>query len=331
MCNPSVKPPNRQKHLLTFTDRKSRQKKVSDIERERKLQIECWKKRVAFASSTGTQIMNAYQQCIELPRAIATSDGHPVKGTKANSIKVYEKRYEHASPPIIKTSIPPGWIPSTVIMEGMFLINITPWSAHKNIGDYADFLLKQHILPHIRNGAAEVHLLFDDPECQVQSPKMFERQLRDQKNPISDDHCCSNFTEDMVIPPKWRENVLNCRKCKRNLVGFLSHHFLKKIKQKLQPQQRYVTAGGFSGVLSNQALFTEPKRTPQCDSRLACNAEEADMRIWLHVIHSAGQKKLVLSPDTDVYHIGLPIVPQTMLEVNVHASKLFLFTGITHS
>ena len=138
--------------------------------------------------------------------------------------------------------------------------------------------------------------------------------LQDQKNPISDDHCCSNFTEDMVIPPKWRENVLNCRKCKRNLVGFLSHHFLKKIKQKLQPQQRFVTAGGFSGVLSNQALFTEPNRTPQCDSRLACNAEESDMRIWLHVIHSAGQKKLVLSPDTDVYHIGLPIVSQTMLE-----------------
>lgn len=136
------------------------------------------------------------------------------------------------------------------------------------------FYLKQHILLHFRNGAAEVHLLFDDPECQVQSPKMFERQLRDQKNPISDDHCCSNFTEDMVIPPKWRENVLNCRKCKRNLVGFLSHHFLKKIKQKLQ---RFVTAGGFSGVLSNQALFTEPNRTPQCDSRLACNTEESDM------------------------------------------------------
>ena len=85
----SMKPPNRRKRLLTFTDRKSKQKKVSDIERERKLQIECWKKRIAFTSSTGTQIMNAYQQCIELPRAIATSDGLPVKCTKVNSTKVY--------------------------------------------------------------------------------------------------------------------------------------------------------------------------------------------------------------------------------------------------
>ena len=46
---------------------------------------------------------------------------HPVKARWANSTKVYEKRYEHTSPPIIKTSIPPGWISSTVIMERMFL------------------------------------------------------------------------------------------------------------------------------------------------------------------------------------------------------------------
>jgi len=77
--------------LLKFTERKSRQKKVSEIERERKLQIECWKKRVAFASSTGTQLGHAYEQCIELPQAIATSDGQPNKGTKANTTNVYAK------------------------------------------------------------------------------------------------------------------------------------------------------------------------------------------------------------------------------------------------
>ena len=77
---PSVKVPKRQKRLLTFTERKSRRKKVSDIEKERKLQIECWKKRVLYATSTGTNIQNAYEQCIVLPRAIATSDGQPMKG-----------------------------------------------------------------------------------------------------------------------------------------------------------------------------------------------------------------------------------------------------------
>ena len=54
--NPSVNPPKRQKRLLTFTERKSRRKKVSDVERERKLQIECWKKRIEFTSKTGTQL-----------------------------------------------------------------------------------------------------------------------------------------------------------------------------------------------------------------------------------------------------------------------------------
>ena len=134
--NPSVMPPKHRKRLLTFTERKSRRRKVSEIERERKLQIECWKKRVAFATSTGTQISNLYQQCLELPRAIATSTGQPVKGTKANTTKAYEKRYEHAFPPVFRSSIPPRWIPTTVVMEGMFLINITPWSAHKSMGEY---------------------------------------------------------------------------------------------------------------------------------------------------------------------------------------------------
>jgi len=36
----------------------------------------------------------------------------------------------------------------------------------------------------------------------------------------------------------------------------------------------------------------------QPDERLSSNAEEIDTRIWLHVIHSEGTRKLVLSPDT---------------------------------
>ena len=58
----------------------------------------------------------------------------------------------------------------------------------------------------------------------------------------------------------------------------------------------------------------------QSDDALSCNAEEADTRIWLHVANSAGHKKLVLSPDTDVYHIGLPIVAETDLDVLVRLS-----------
>lgn len=322
--NPSVTPPRRRKYLLTFTERRVslRGKRVSEIEKERKLQIECWKKRVAFATTTGTNLPNMFQQCIELPRAIATTDGNLVKGSKANSTKVYENRYEHAYPPVIRTSLPPGWVPTSVIMEGMFLINITPWSAHKCIGDYAEFLLKQYILCHFRKGTTEVHLLFDDPGCNIQSPKYFERQHRDQTNRVPDDHYCQDFTADMVIPPKWRTNVLSCRKCKRKLVSFLATDFLNRIKQKLQPHQRFYTAGGFEDNLQNQALFCVYNKSPQIDNQLICNAEEADTRVWLHVVKSAGKSKLVISADTDVYHIGLPVIAGTNIQVIVQLSSI---------
>ena len=143
---------------------------------------------------------------------------------------------------------------------------------------------------------------------------------RDLTNPIADDHCCNEFTADMVIPPEWRNDIINCRKRKRNLVCFLLHYFLEKIRQMLQLEQRFVTAGGFCGTLQNQALFITLNGNPQIDSTLACNAEESDTRIWLHVMNSTGQKKLVLSPDIDVYHIGLPIVANTNLDVLVQLS-----------
>ena len=320
LCNPSVKPPKRQKRLLTFTERKSRRKKVSEIEKERKLQVECWKKRIEFTSKTGCQLP-AFQQCIELPRAIATTDGQPVKGTKSNITKAYEKRYENARLPVIRTTLPPEWKADTVVMEGMFLINITPWSAHRNMGEYADFLLRQHILMHYRNGATEVHLLFDDPECQAESPKYFERLYRDQTNPTPEEHWCSSFTSDMFTPPKWRENILNFRKCKRNLVCFLSFYFAENLKRKLRPRQKFVTAGGLEGSLRNKALSVTLNGTPQSDPQLTCNAEESDTRIWLHTINSHGLNKLILSPDTDVYHIGLPIVAGTNLYVIVRLSS----------
>ena len=55
-CNilqaPSVQVPKHRKRLCTFSEHKPVAKRVSDVEKERKLQIECWKKRVAFAFKT---------------------------------------------------------------------------------------------------------------------------------------------------------------------------------------------------------------------------------------------------------------------------------------
>ena len=69
-------------------------------------------------------------------------------------------------------------------------------------------------------------------------------------------------------------------------------------------------------------MYVCKNTNPQSDDALSCNTEEADTRIWLHVANSAGHKKLALSPDTDVYHIGLSIVTETDLDVLVRLSTI---------
>ncbi len=84
--------------------------------------------------------------------------------------------------------------------------------------------------------------------------------------------------------------------------------------------QKFVTAGGLQKDLTDKALVVTNESEAQTDPRLSCNAEESDVRIWLHVLCSSGKRKLVLSPDTDVYHVGLPIIAQTYLEVMIQLS-----------
>ena len=60
----------------------------------------------------------------------------------------------------------------------------------------------------------------------------------------------------------------------------------------------------------------------QCDSLLQSNADKTDTRIWLHVKQSAGQKKLILSPDTDVYHMGRSVVSELNVEVMIKLSPI---------
>ena len=57
---------------------------------------------------------------------------------------------------------------------------------------------------------------------------------------------------------------------------FLSHYFVEQAGPKLLPNQKFVIAGGFSGSLQNQAIFTELNTHPQVGSSLTCNVDELD-------------------------------------------------------
>ena len=84
-------------------------------------------------------------------------------------------------------------------------------------------------------------------------------------------------------------------------------------------------AGCFQGDGEEEAwVVTSNKKEPI--STLKYDAEEADTRIWLHVLRSTGTKKLVCSPDTDVFHIGLSLIDSTV-DVIV---QLNTYTGLEY-
>ena len=120
--------------------------------------------------------------------------------------------------------------------------------------------------------------------------------------------------------PYWRD-CLACRECKRALVLYLGQSFKQFAVGtcRLREHQKVILAGCFSGVEEDQAWKVTTGGVQPVPT-LSCGAEEADTRVWLHVLRSPGTRKLVCSPDTDVYHIGLPLMCNQPLDVFVRIS-----------
>ena len=153
-------------------------------------------------------------------------------------------------------------------------------------------------------------MIFDDPDNSQCSPKNIERQKRDKAVHIDSDHKCLQVQSHHTLPTDWRKKLLNCRICKRSLCAYLSLEMLKLIQSKLKDNQTFITAGGFLDEYRKQCWCVRKNSVPQPLPYLRSNAEETDLRIWLHSINSIGSRKLLYSPDTDVYNIGLPLVQQ---------------------
>ena len=165
---------------------------------------------------------------------------------------------------------------------------------------YGDFLMKRFVIPYLKKGSWEVHLLFDDPGRLLDIPKQYEQSRRDQIS-ASSDHVCHVFFNDAEVPAKWKE-ILKCRACKRSLTVYLSDFFTENIRPFLGESQKYVTSG--AAITSSAVMVTKGGGVCTCD--IESSIDESDTRVWLHSTHSAGTKKFILSPDTDIFHIGLP-------------------------
>ena len=81
-------------------------------------------------------------------------------------------------------------------------------------------------------------------------------------------------------------------------------------------------AGCFGGEHSKDAIGITQFSCNTIPS-LQCNAEESDTRVWLHAFQSVGHKKLVVSPDTDVYNIGIALLKPDLFDVFVQLCPHF--------
>ena len=91
-------------------------------------------------------------------------------------------------------------------------------------------------------------------------------------------------------------------------------------------------AGGFDDPITDTSWYVKNNNRPQPDPKYNSNAEETDTRLWVHVKHTEYTQILVLSPDTDVYHIGLPLNngnKQVIIQVSPINAKEVKFLDIS--
>ena len=153
-----------------------------------------------------------------LPRALADENGNPRKANKSTPTNFFKNRYCENN--VITNEFPPNWMPDSVLLEGMFMIQTTPILGVVKFADYSKLLTHCYILPHFKNGVKEVHVIFDHHNTNTESPKEIEQQKRDKEHPISLHHEHANITETGDIPSNRRGDVLNCCNYKKTYANF---------------------------------------------------------------------------------------------------------------
>ena len=137
------------------------------------------------------------------------------------------------------------------------------------------------------------------------------------------EHYCDDLQGTTRIQyGKCRENFLNCCECKRNLVRFVGKYCLDNAATYLQPHQTLYVAGCFDGEIGDTAWFARGNTRPQPNPVFTCNVEETDTRIRLHATKTGCSRILIISPDTYVYHIGLPLPCVTQKQILVQVSAI---------
>ena len=220
---PSVQAPNRRRALKTFSTKQVNKRRVNSS-------------KIQFSQKTGKRIDRPGEQLV-LPLSLTDNEGNPLKGKKSYFTRSLEARYKQSTIPIVTPYLPEGWELECSIVEGMFLINTSPLRKQTTMADYALFLLRRFIVSQFHKGSKEVHVIFDNPGHLKNIPK-YEQKRRDKATQVLADHKCDDITSDSAIPhKKWRESVINCRRCKRMLAQYIGKFFLSNASTYLGSSQ----------------------------------------------------------------------------------------------
>ncbi|CAG2204296.1 unnamed protein product [Mytilus edulis] len=298
------KPPSRKEEILkTFAPIKITIHKQKKEIKDQNTVISCLRKKIAFSKHSGNAVKDL-DQFLQLPRALCDAEGIPEKGQKATAANVFKNIYSDAF--LLQVPKAPVSSKTTVIIDGMFIINTSPLASHQTFGDYGDFLFNRWIIKYYNQYTAnEVHLLFDDPNRNGVSPKDIERTRRNTV--VQEPVVRTCISSDTPLLSNWR-NFIAVRHQKRLLVNFLSEYFLSLSLTYFSTNQCcFVTAGGFDDDRKDRAISILKGQVVDYDLASG-NHEEADTRVWLHASVTTADQVIIYSPDTDVFFIGLPLV-----------------------
>ena len=123
-----------------------------------------------------------------------------------------------------------------------------------------------------------------------------------------EDMVSEHYHTSTIMPSKWQDHV-ECHECKWSIVELIKLSLLQHGRLLLREHQRLVISGCLSGENDNYAwILSSNELLPEQMAVYHTSAEEADNRIWRHATQSCATKRLIYSPDTDTYNIGLGLL-----------------------
>ena len=106
---PSVEAPNRKRRMQTFSVRQVKTRRVSQLEKDKRLILAAMKKKMQYSKKTGRPIDKPGEQLLEYPVALCDHDGKLLKGQKSYTTNSLEARYKTSQPPVFTAALPTGW------------------------------------------------------------------------------------------------------------------------------------------------------------------------------------------------------------------------------